>query len=212
MGPRAAIAALVIAAVAMGTACDPPPPPFQSYVTTVTASDLWASWHSGCPVAPAQLRSVSLSHWGFDGAAHTGTLVVNAAQTDAVIAAFHALYDAHFEIERMQPVEVFSGSDDASMAANNTSAFNCRAVTGGTGWSEHSFGWAVDVNPVQNPYVKGSTVLPPAGTAYLDRSTPARGKILAGDATVRAFAARGWGWGGSWLSLKDYQHFSATGR
>jgi D-alanyl-D-alanine carboxypeptidase len=207
---RAALVALAVAAMATLTACDPPP--FEAHSRTVTAAELGASWHTGCPVGPSQLRAVSLSYWGFDDAVHTGTLVVNATQVDNVIAAFHSLYDAKFSIARMEPVSVYGGSDDASMAANNTSAFNCRAVTGGTAWSEHSFGWAVDVNPVQNPYVKGSTVLPPAGAAYLDRSTPARGKILAGDATVRAFAARGWGWGGSWATLKDYQHFSATGR
>ena len=109
-------------------------------------------------------------------------------------------------------VEAFGGSDDASMAANNTSAFNCRKATGGTSWSEHSYGRAIDVNPVQNPYVKGSLVLPQSGSAYVDRSRTIPGMIRAGDAVVRAFAAQGWAWGGTWTSLKDYQHFSTTGR
>jgi len=99
------------------------------------------------------------------------------------------------------------------MAANNTSAFNCRAVTGGSAWSQHSYGWAIDINPVQNPYVTSSgTVLPPAGAQYVDRSQKAKGMIRAGDVVVKAFAAIGWGWGGYWSSTKDYQHFSATGR
>jgi hypothetical protein len=97
------------------------------------------------------------------------------------------------------------------MAADNTSAFNCRAVTGGTGWSAHSYGTAVDVDPLENPYVHGSIVAPPAGAAYLDRSNNRPGMLLHGDAVVRGFAAVGWSWGGDYTSLKDYQHFSASG-
>jgi hypothetical protein len=98
------------------------------------------------------------------------------------------------------------------VAADNTSAFNCRFVSGTTRWSEHAYGRALDVNPVENPFVSGSYVSPPAGAAYADRSRRAPGMVHAGDATVRAFAAVGWGWGGSWPGSKDYQHFSATGR
>jgi hypothetical protein len=189
-----------------------PAPPYRSSVAGVTAQQLHASWREGCPVAPSQLRMVTLTHWGFDGAVHQGRLVVHADHAATVVAIFGDLYAQRFAIQRMEPVEAFGGSDDASMAANNTSAFNCRAVTGGSSWSQHSYGWAIDVNPVQNPYVKGSTVLPEAGRAHLDRSTQARGKIRAGDGVVQAFAARGWGWGGYWSSPKDYQHFSATNR
>jgi hypothetical protein len=98
------------------------------------------------------------------------------------------------------------------MSANNTSAFNCRTVTGGDSYSEHSYGRAIDINPLVNPYVKGSTVLPPEGSQYADRSLDAPGMIHSGDEVVTAFAARGWVWGGTWSSLKDYQHFSTTGR
>nr|WP_231127486.1 M15 family metallopeptidase [Motilibacter aurantiacus] len=98
------------------------------------------------------------------------------------------------------------------MAANNTSAYNCRKVAGTGRWSEHSYGRAVDVNPVQNPYVKGRVVQPAAGRAYVDRSRDAAGLLRAGEPAVEAFTARGWGWGGSWRSSKDYQHFSSTGR
>lgn len=155
---------------------------------------------------------VTITHWGFDGAVRTGRLVVHRDQVPAIVGVFHRLFDQRFAIERMEPVEAYGGSDDASMAANNTSAFNCRAVTGGTSFSQHSYGWAVDVNPVQNPYVRGSTVLPPAGRANLDRSTPGTGKIRAGDATVAAFAAAGWSWGGDWTSPRDYQHFELAER
>jgi len=109
---------------------------------------------------------------------------------------------------------VYEADDDRSMAANNTSAFNCREVTGRPGvWSEHAYGRAIDINPIQNPYVtsKGD-VLPPAGAEYVDRSRTAPGMIHEDDAVVRAFRGVGWVWGGSWTSVRDYQHFSATGR
>jgi hypothetical protein len=112
----------------------------------------------------------------------------------------------------MERVDVFGGSDDASMEANNTSAFNCRRTTGGTAWSQHSYGRAIDINPVQNPYVSGGTVLPEAGRAFLDRGNSRPGMIAPGDVVVRGFAAEGWGWGGTWTDPLDYQHFSSSVR
>lgn len=186
-------------------------PAFTSSIEDVTAADLWASWRPGCPLGPEWMRRVTVTYRGFDGADHQGTLIVHLDFARPLIDVFSQLYAAGYPIQRMEPVEAFDGSDDASMAANNTSAFNCRAVTGGSGWSEHSYGWAVDVNPVQNPYVRGSTVLPPAGRDHLGR-TPAPGRILAGDSTVAAFTSIGWYWGGAWTSPTDYQHFSRTNR
>jgi hypothetical protein len=142
---------------------------------------------------------------------HSGKLIVHVDHAAKIVAIFHDIYDQRFPIQKMVPIDAYGGSDAASMDDNNTSAFNCRPVTGGSSWSEHSYGWAVDVNPVQNPYVKGSTVQPAAGRAYTNRSTAAPGKIRSGDGVVKAFANRGWSWGGSWGSPKDYQHFSATG-
>ncbi|WP_448072119.1 M15 family metallopeptidase [Georgenia yuyongxinii] len=162
-------------------------------------------------MAPADLRAITLSRWAGDGPA-TGTMVVAAAVADDVVGVMRDLYEARFPIARLEPVQAFGGDDDASMAANNTSAFNCRAITGGGAWSEHSYGRAIDVNPLVNPYVRGAAVLPAAGAAYADRSLQAPGMIHDGDAVVRAFAARGWVWGGTWASSKDYQHFSTTGR
>jgi hypothetical protein len=172
-----------------------------------------SSWHPGCPVAIEDLRLLSLSHWGFDGEVHQGEMVLHRGVAAAVLAAFRALFDQRFPVERMRLVDAYGGDDDRSMAANNTSAFNCRSVTGNPGvWSEHSYGRAIDIDPVQNPYVAGGTVDPPAGRDYLDRSKEVPGMIHAGDSTVRAFVAIGWEWGGSWSSIKDYQHFSETGR
>jgi hypothetical protein len=189
----------------------PAPPVFTASVAAVTAADLPSSWRAGCPLGPGSLRAVTLSHWGFDGEVHTGTLVVHVDHAEDMVDVFRTLFDIQFPIERMVPVDAYGGDDDASMAANNTSAFNCRPVTGGTGWSEHAYGLAIDVNPVQNPYVIGDTVLPPSGATYLDRE-PAPGVIRAEDAVVQAFARIGWSWGGYWSSPVDYQHFSATGR
>ena len=185
-------------------------PTYQSAISAVTAADLPASWRSGCPVGPAQLRLVTVTHVDFQGSPATGRIVVHADVAPQVAAVFGDLYAVRYPIARMEPVDVFGGSDDASMAADNTSAFNCRASTGGTRFSEHSYGTAIDLNPVENPYVKGTTVLPAAGRAFVER-VPAPGVVLAGDAVVRAFADRGFTWGGTWTSLKDYQHFSISG-
>ena len=157
-----------------------------------------------------------LSYWGFDGRPHEGTLVVHRRVASDVVAVFRRLYEARFPVRRMQPVSAYRGSDDASMAANNTSAYNCRNVAGTDRWSDHAFGRAIDINPVQNPYVQGQDVAPPAGRgfAHLDRSRGARvprGVVTDGDVVVRAFADIGWEWGGHWRSSKDYQHFSADG-
>jgi hypothetical protein len=140
-------------------------------------------------------------------------LVVHEDVAPDVAGVFRRLFQARFPIARMELVDVFGADDRRSMAADNTSGFNCREATGQPGvWSEHSYGRAIDLNPLENPYVAGSTVLPPAGRAFLDRSTPREGMILPGGPVVRAFAAIGWSWGGDYHSLKDYQHFSLTGR
>ena len=188
------------------------PPTFASVVEAVTAEELHASWRPGCPHPVESLRLVRASHWGFDGAVHEGTIVVDAAVADAVVQVLRELFDARYPIERMEPVDRYGGSDDASMAANNTSAFNCRPATGSSGWSEHAFGRAVDLNPLQNPYVRGDLVLPPQSAAFADRSRTDLGMIHRGDPAVAAFARQGWSWGGDWTTLKDYQHFSASGR
>lgn len=168
---------------------------------------------SGCPVPLRDLRYVRVSHWGFAGKSRLGELVVHRTVARQVTRAFRTMYDARFRIARMRLVDDYRGSDARSMAANNTSAFNCRLKQGSkTSWSEHSYGKAIDINPVQNPYVKGKTVLPAAGRGYLDRTRWRKGMIVARGTPVRAFGAVGWGWGGAWRTLKDYQHFSLSGR
>jgi hypothetical protein len=189
------------------------PPDFVAEIRPVTAQDLGQSWRPGCPVGPDQLRQVRLGYWGFDGQPHRGALVVHHTVTADVITVFRTLYAQRFPIRRMTPVDAYGGSDDASMADDNTSGFNCRnAVTDGPAtWSAHAYGKAIDVNPVENPYLLDGDVLPPAGRAYLDRGASRAGMAVPDGALVKAFTAAGWTWGGRW-SNPDYQHFSRTGR
>lgn len=185
---------------------------YEWAVRPVSIARLGSSHRAGCPVTSSDLRLVELTHWGFDGRTHRGELVVHRDVATAVVRVFRDLHVARFPVQRIETVDRYGSDDDRSMAANNTSAYNCRPTTGGTGWSEHAYGRAVDVNPVQNPYVRGTTVEPPAGRSYLDRSDVRPGMVVAGDAVVRAFAAAGWEWGGDFRTLKDYQHFSESGR
>jgi hypothetical protein len=188
-------------------------PPFIARVERVTAADLPYSWHRGCPVPPSALRRIRLAYWGFDGRRHLGELVVRDRVTGDVVKVFRILYGVRFPIRRLEPVDRYRGSDDASMAADNTSGFNCRAAAapGAKRWSEHAYGEAIDVNPVENPYLEGGRVLPPAGRAFVDR-TPRPGMALLGGVLVNAFAAVAWRWGGTWTGARDYQHFSRSGR
>ncbi|MGQ0678616.1 MAG: M15 family metallopeptidase [Actinomycetota bacterium] len=186
---------------------------YTATVAPVTAAQLPFSWRPGCPVAPEDLRLLSVSHIDFNGAIRQGELVVHRMHADDIVSVMRALFQARYPIERMEPVDHYQGDDDLSVAANNSSAFNCRAVTGRAGvWSQHAYGWALDINPVQNPYVSAGKVLPPAGQEFVDRSQERPGMIRPGDVVVEAFSSIGWKWGGTWLSVKDYQHFSLTGR
>jgi hypothetical protein len=184
-------------------------PAFIGTIEPVRWADLRHSYRSGCPVGPSQLRTVVISHWGFDGAPRVGRIVVAKRVAPGVVSVFRTLWRAKFPIRRLRPVSAYRGSDDASMAADNTSGFNCRFVGGTSRWSMHAYGEAIDVNPVENPYIRGSTVSPVAGRAYLDRSRYRPGMAVADGVVVRAFGAAGWKWG---ASFGDYQHFSTTGR
>lgn len=188
-------------------------PAFTSSVQRIDAGlkeRMAYSWRPGCPVPRWKLRYVTVSHVDFKGSARQGELVVHKSVAADVVSAFEAMYDAGFRIKRMRLVDDYRGSDAASMAANNTSAFNCRRVARTTRWSEHAYGRAIDINPVQNPYVDGDRVAPTAGEAYVLRRPLRKGMV---NRAVRdAFTAIGWGWGGTWTKVKDYQHFSASGR
>jgi hypothetical protein len=172
-----------------------------------------------CPARDCPRPSVFLAprlsgRLGFDGVAHTGQLIVNERVVPQVIEVFRSLYAARFPIRRMRPVDTYRGSDDRSAAADNTSAFNCRkaVAAGATSWSMHAYGEAIDVNDVENPYIEGGRVIPPAGKAFVNRTKVRPGMAVEGRALVDAFARVGWGWGGHFAGTPDYQHFSVNGR
>jgi len=189
------------------------PPPFSHSVSRVTAAQLPYSWHKGCPVPPSHLRRVRLTYWSFDRKAHSGALVVNVSVVGEVVRVFRRLYVKRFPIRRMRPIDAYRGKDERSLDHDNTAGFNCRYVVGPgpKRWSVHALGLAIDVNPVENPYLEGGRVHPKAGRAYLDRSHVRRGMAVPGGLLVRTFAAQGWFWGGRWTASPDYQHFSKTG-
>jgi hypothetical protein len=191
-------------------------PAFRGWIAGIDAAQakrmIGVSWRSGCPVPLRDLRLLTLSHWGFDGRRRTGRLVVHRDVARGLVGVFRRLYAARFPIRRMVPVDRYGGSDFRSIEADNTSAFNCRFVEGTSRWSEHAYGRAIDVNPIENPYVSGGRTAHRASIPYVDRSRRRPGMAYEGGLLVRAFDAIGWGWGGRWTSVKDYQHFSASGR
>lgn len=175
-----------------------------------------STWHAGCPVAAHDLAWIRVTFWGFDDARHTGELLVASSVADDLVRVFARLYDARFPLEEMRVTSAAALEAAATGDGNNSESFVCRPTTGGTAFSQHAYGTAVDINPFQNPYDKGSgdarVVIPELATSYTDRSAVRPGMVLPGDPVVEAFAAIGWQWGGQWRSLKDYQHFSLNGR
>ena len=211
-----ALAGLAVAAALPAGAAAAPLPDFRAKVSMLTPAERGAMtpsvWRRGCPVGLSALRVVRVSVVGFRGRASRGAIVVHNSVARDVVSVFRRLYRARFPVRRMQPIERYGGDDFASIEADNTSAFNCRPATGSSRWSEHAYGRAIDINPLENPYVSGGRTSHRGSVRYLDRSRERRGMAVEGGALVRAFDAVGWGWGGRWSSVKDYQHFSPSGR
>lgn len=169
------------------------------------------SWREGCPVPLDELVVIDMPHHTPGGGIGRGELVLHRDASKAATEAFEQLWSQGFVITSIRPVRNFDGDDDASMSADNTSAFNCRPKAGGTSWSMHAFGRAIDVNPLRNPYVRGERVDPPEGRDWLERDASRPGVMASGSPQVQAFLDVGWKWGGHWRSAKDYQHFSPSG-
>lgn len=210
---RIGIAASVLAAAFVPAAVAAPPfrggiSPLPSRVKEAMTPSVW---RPGCPVSLASLRRVVVSHHDFRGRVRRGIVVVHVDVAPQVLSAFRDLYAAGFPIRRMRPIEAYGGDDFASIEADNTSAFNCRAATGSRNWSQHAYGRAIDINPIENPYVSNGRTSHRASEPYLDRSRERPGMAVEGGVLVNTFAALGWGWGGRWSSVRDYQHFSSTG-
>ena len=193
-----------------------PPPPGDEFVwdarpvpPEVAAR---STWEPACPVALDELRYVTVAFVGFDGRVHTGELLLHADAVDAVVEVFRRLHAARYPVEEMRITSREELDAPPTGDGNTTGAFVCRPAVGSTTWSQHAFGRAVDLNPFQNPYVRGDIVIPELATAYVDRELGWPGMLVPGDVVVEAFAAVGWGWGGDYRTMKDWHHFSATGR
>lgn len=170
------------------------------------------SYPEGCDVPRSDLRFLRLSHYDFNSRVHIGEMVCNRLIAEDLLYIFRKLYEAQYPIASIRLIDEYEASDARSMADNNTSCFCYRRIAGSQKLSKHSRGMAVDVNPLYNPclYVRSGKVLPPEGEPYAHRRssrTDIPGKIDTADLCYRLFIERGFRWGGSWRSLKDYQHF-----
>jgi hypothetical protein len=207
-----ALPAVMFALAPFHASSEPLPQPVRAQLKTE------GFWRASCPVGLADLRLLTVSHWGFDGRAHTGQLVVNARAAGPIGRAFHKLYGLHFPIRHLQLGDMYGPTRDRPRDDDVTGSFDCRQAvpspcTGGRGtgtWSMHAYGLAVDVNPVENPYVGCGQSRDPSAKPYFDRSRHRRGMVT--PRAIAAFRSIGWGWGGSWSGdTKDYMHFSSNG-
>ena len=182
---------------------------WRSRVETVTPGIVNWDARKQCPVGPADLRKVWVTYIDFYGASHQGSVVVHRSIAARTQRAFQTLYRMRFRIQGMSPMTL--NAPYISDMGAVTAGYSCRAVSGSSTWSQHAYGRAIDVNPVQNPMVRGSYVDPRGGTDFLRRDVYRRGMMHAAGA-VRAFTANGFYWGGRWNSLKDDMHFSLNNR
>jgi hypothetical protein len=176
-------------------------------------------WRPGCPVQLWNLRLLTVSHWGFDGDVHSGQLIVRYDVAAPLAKVFRRLYELRFPIRHMRLEDMYGPTSSQPPDGDISGAFHCREsvpspCTGGSAsghWSNHAYGYAIDLNPVENPYVGCGRTRDPRTEPYIDRSRLRRGMVT--PQVVAAFRAIGWGWGGSWTGdTKDYMHFSINGR
>ncbi len=184
---------------------------YEEISEEIKARILGKSYPRDCEVPFEDLRYVNVLYWGFDGESHQGELIVNKAIAEDIVEIFKELYELKYPIERMVLIDEYDAVDNDSMAANNTSSFNYRKIDGSDNLSLHSYGLAIDINPLYNPYVRQSgeekIILPENGAEYADRALDCDYYIEEGDACYNAFIQRGFTWGGEWKTKKDYQHF-----
>jgi hypothetical protein len=206
----AAVAGALSPAAAFHSSIKPVPNSVRAQVTKSGA------YHKGCPVGFSGLRVLSVTYRGFDKHNHTGQLIVNRSAAAPLAKVFHRLYVIHFPIHHMSIATVYTKTGPKD--GDPSGSFECRQAvpspcSGGTGtgsWSNHAYGLAVDINPVENPYVGCGMSRDPQAQSYRDRSRHRPGMVTA--QVRKAFASIGWGWGGSWAgNTKDYMHFSFNG-
>ncbi len=166
-------------------------------------------WSPSCPVPLNDLRVVTVTHYNFGGQMVQGEIMVHMQITQKVVDIFKELFERKFPIHSVKLIQEFDGNDVLSMEANNSSAFNYRKIANTDKISMHSYGLAIDINPLQNPYFRCdnqtiSSIQPSGGKDFLDRTNIQPGMV---ESVVSLFTDRGFNWGGDWTSLKDYQHF-----
>jgi hypothetical protein len=216
------LVAVVVVVSLCGAAAKAADRPYRSTVVPLPAtlrSQLpGESWRTGCPVPLSRLRVLTVTHWGFDGRPHTGRLVVHQDVARGLARVFERLYELRFPIRHMQLGDMYGPVGARPSDGDVTGSFRCRQAvpspcTGGSAngsWSNHAYGHAIDLNPVENPYVGCGRTREAASARYLDRSRLRKGMVS--PAVIAAFRSIGWGWGGSWSGdTKDYMHFSTTG-
>ena len=172
------------------------------------------SWREGCPVSLLDLRYIQLNHWNFNAEVESGEIIVHKEVAEELVYIFEELYNMKYPINKMQLVSEYDGDDWKSIEADNTSAFNCRPVTGKKKkWSKHAYGRAIDINPIENPYIsRNGHISHEASLKYRKRvhkvdTSADKAVLLKSDEAVQIFKKYGWKWGGDWHSIKDYQHF-----
>lgn len=213
------VGVLLLAVAAPARALDAPP--YVSKVEPLSASQAAQLrprfWRPGCPVPLEQLRVLTVAHWDFAGERRLGQLVVNEDAARPLASAFDRLYELRFPIRHMRFADLYGPRPkptdvSGAFACRESVPSPCSGRTRSGTWSQHAYGRAVDLNPVENPYFGPACgkVHDPRSRRFLDRSRLRRGMVT--PAVVRAFASIGWRWGGAWRSTRDYMHFSATGR
>jgi hypothetical protein len=192
-----------------------PPPPDDQFVATIgpVPDDVIArsTWTEECPVTRDELAYINVSHYGFDEELHTGEMIVNAAVAVDIVGVFEKLHAARFPIEQLKVTTQAELDAPPTGDGNGSGAFGCRPAVGSSGWSQHAYGLAIDINPFHNPYIHGELIIPELAMSYLDRDRVLPGMVFEGDVVFDAFAEIGWTWGGNWNSLKDWMHFSHSG-
>jgi hypothetical protein len=165
------------------------------------------SWRDD-PRCPARdtLAYLEVDHRTLDGGAARGEMVVARRIADHALGLFRRLWAIGFPIARMQLIDDHDADDDRSMAADNASGFCFRVVAGTDDLSQHAFGLAIDINPVENPWVRPDRFVPAAGATYLTRGDLRAGMIVRPGPVVAVFDALGWEWGGDWKHARDYHH------
>jgi hypothetical protein len=207
-----ALPAALLALAPFHSSVQPLPQPVQAQLKTE------GFWHSTCPVGLSDLRLLTVSNWGFDGRVHSGQLIVNAGAAGSLARVFGRLYRLHFPIRHLRLDDMYGPTRGRPRDGDVSGSFDCRQAvpspcTGGKGtgtWSMHAYGLAVDVNPVENPYVGCGQSRDPKAKRFFDRSHHRKGMVTR--KAIAAFASIGWGWGGAWAgNTKDYMHFSSNG-